>query len=273
MTFWTAQTIRERQLSPNPVVIDGDDENRIKSSSYELCIGKYVCLTDSSNKNAKEYVLEGDSNSLYITQGQFAIISTEEIVNISHEIMAFISMKASKKMSGLVNVSGFHVDPGFNNHLKFGVFNAGPSDMLVTRGVPFFQIFFANLDAVTTDPYEKNVIEPKIKPEWKDALKGNTLSVSDVNTRVESLEKTKLIMTSVLTVLLGLGALGFLKNVYVSDQRIAKLEQLGEKNDELLLLKKEVQNLKSGLAILTKENKVAFIPVKKIILDKQQPKK
>lgn len=281
MTFWTAQTIEERQGSSDPVVIGGDDKFRIKSSSYELCIGKYVCLTDSSNKNAKEHVLEGDLDSLYIKPGQFAIISTEEIVNISAEIMAFISMKASKKMSGLVNVSGFHVDPGFNNHLKFGVFNAGPTDILVTRGVPFFQIFFANLDGVTKSPYEKNKLEPKIKPEWKDALKGNTLSILDVNTkldsledcvnlRVESLEKTRLIAATVAGVLLGLGVLGILSNIVVSDRRIFELELIGRKNDDFLLLKKEVQNLKSRLPVIIEQSSEPSIPKK--LIDKEQTK-
>ena len=41
-----------------------------------------------------------------------ALLITEEQVNVSLYAMAFISMKAGKKLGGLINISGFHVDPG-----------------------------------------------------------------------------------------------------------------------------------------------------------------
>ena len=43
-----------------------------------------------------------------------AMLITEEQVNVPLDAMAFISMKAGKKLGGLINISGFHVDPGFN---------------------------------------------------------------------------------------------------------------------------------------------------------------
>jgi hypothetical protein len=49
--------------------------------------------------------------------------------------MAFISMRTAFKFKGLVNISGFHVDPGYKGKLIFAVFNASPTK---SRGANHF---------------------------------------------------------------------------------------------------------------------------------------
>jgi dCTP deaminase len=53
------------------------------------------------------------------------------------------------KFRGLVNVSGFHVDPGYRGQLTFAVFNAGPVPIHLKRGQPIFLIWYASLDRET----------------------------------------------------------------------------------------------------------------------------
>lgn len=50
-----------------------------------------------------------------------------------------------------MNVSGFHVDPGFHDHLLFSVYNAGPSVISLDYGEPYFPIWFAQLDEELSD--------------------------------------------------------------------------------------------------------------------------
>jgi len=63
-----------------------------------------------------------------IPPGQFAYLLTEEVVRIPSSAMGFISLKFGVKGPGLINVSGFHVDPGYWGRLVFSVYNAGPSE-------------------------------------------------------------------------------------------------------------------------------------------------
>ena len=63
---------------------------------------------------------------LFRSPGQFAFLLTDEIVEVPDSAMALISIKAKIKWRGLINVSGFHVDPGFKGRLIFSVYNAGP---------------------------------------------------------------------------------------------------------------------------------------------------
>ncbi len=80
-----------------------------------------------------------------INPGQFALLLTEEKLNIPVNKIAFISIKAGIKLRGLINVSGFHVDPGFKGNLVFSVYNAGIMPISFEKGEPYFLIWFAEL--------------------------------------------------------------------------------------------------------------------------------
>ena len=68
-------------------------------------------------------------------------------MKIPTDVLGFISIRARIKWKGLVNVSGFHVDPGFWGRLTFSVYNAGPGSIHLRQGDSAFLIWFANLDA------------------------------------------------------------------------------------------------------------------------------
>jgi dCTP deaminase len=64
---------------------------------------------------------------------------------IPDNCIGFISIRASTKFLGLVNVSGFHVDPGYNGKLIFAGFNAGPTRIHLKRGDRIFMLWLADL--------------------------------------------------------------------------------------------------------------------------------
>ena len=116
---------------------------RIKQAAYELSLGHEVYLSDS--KTGKVEILNAINRTVDINPGQFALLLTEEKVNIPNDKLGLISIKAGVKLKGLINVSGFHVDPGFNDHLLFSVYNAGPCTIVLEKGKPYFLIWFSNL--------------------------------------------------------------------------------------------------------------------------------
>ena len=132
-------------------LIDGDDfdEKRIKSGAYELSLGNEVFVTDAKNRKVEN--LTETNRGIDINPGQFALLLTMEKVHIPKDKIAFISIKAGEKLKGLVNVSGFHVDPGFHDHLLFSVYNAGPSPITLNYGEPYFPMWLAQLDEELPD--------------------------------------------------------------------------------------------------------------------------
>jgi dCTP deaminase len=145
MAFWSSKTLLDRL----PKLISPFDEKRIKHGAYELALGDQAFVTGEAARSN----LPPDGE-VVIPQGQFALLLTDETIVVPSDAIAFISMKSGNKFRGLINVSGFHVDPGWEGKLIFSVFNAGVQEIHISRGKPLFMLWFAYLDSPTTDLYQ-----------------------------------------------------------------------------------------------------------------------
>lgn len=173
MLFWSGERLFEE--APSQRIIDPFDPNKIDCSAYTLRLGPEAFVTPDYDLPARDNLKKalaapfeidlggGRRNiaggELVIPSGQFAILLTEEFVRIPPDAMGFISLKFGIKGTGLINVSGFHVDPGYAGRLIFAVYNAGPSPFHITRGQDMFLLWLADLDRTSRLPYIKS--EPK----------------------------------------------------------------------------------------------------------------
>lgn len=67
------------------------------------------------------------------------------------------SVVSGLKNSGLVNISGFHVDPG-KGKLLFAIFNGGPQTVAVCRDQNALMIWFAGLEGAMDGYALKKVV-------------------------------------------------------------------------------------------------------------------
>lgn len=181
MAFWSSQTLEEKAHK----LIKGSSEQPIVDcNSLRLRVGEEIFVTpqlEDANKVTKRRLANGEAFN--IPPQQFAFIMTEEQVCIPTDAMAFISMRATFKMLGLVNVSGFHVDPGWDGKLTFAVFNSGPTPVMLERGQSVFLMWCASLD----HPSAKHKTKPgsnTIEPERLSALMTKSDSLYQLNQRL-----------------------------------------------------------------------------------------
>ena len=145
MAFWSGPTILTRLAE----LVDPADPGSIDGAAYMLKVGTeyYVTPTDQdASPKTRTLTRLGPGECFAIPPGQFAYLMSDETVSIPTNVLGFISIRARTKWKGLVNVSGFHVDPGFRGRLTFSVFNAGPGSIHLRQGDPTFLIWFADLD-------------------------------------------------------------------------------------------------------------------------------
>src|SRR5262245_29499419 len=160
MTFWASETwtsVTEPGRTLGSTVVSPYDPARIHQGSYELALGDAYCV--SSLGTTRKFLKEGEQ--VLIPSGQFALLTTRETVTIPADAVGWISVKSTLKLRGLVNISGFHVDPGFSHRLKFAVYNAGGAPVVLTYGTPVFLLWLARLDRPTEDLYRKT-----LDPQW-----------------------------------------------------------------------------------------------------------
>lgn len=150
MAFWSTEKIKH--VAKTWGLITPYDPEHLDCGSYHLTVGPEIFIT--STGGTKKQLQQGEQ--VTIPPGQLAIVVTEEEVHIPNEAIGFISMRASIKLGGLINVSGFHVDPGYQSRLKFSVYNAGDQPSVLTRGDPIFLIWFADLDQATNDAFKSD---------------------------------------------------------------------------------------------------------------------
>lgn len=148
MAFWSAERLAEEL----PRLVEPYEESQIDCAAYTLRVGSEVYVTPTHrdpNPSANTKVQLEREQSFTIPSGQFGFLLTEESVMVPDNAIALISIRAKAKFRGLVNISGFHVDPGYEGRLVFSVYNAGPSPIHLQRGMPLFLIWYADLDRRT----------------------------------------------------------------------------------------------------------------------------
>ena len=186
--FWSGETLTDR-LSE---LVTPFDPGRVDCSAYTLTMGRelYVSPNDETQDPQSVTVRQlGNGEGFTIPPGQFAFLLSEEKVEIPNTALAFISIKAKIKWRGLINVSGFHVDPGFKGRLIFSVYNAGPVPVHLRQGQPLFLIWFASLDRPTALARNQPVQE-SFPPDLISGISGELQSLAGINKKIKDLDKS-----------------------------------------------------------------------------------
>ena len=187
--FWSGETLHERLTT----LIKPFAPDRVDCAAYTLSVGPevYVSPSDQSADPMTVTVRKlAPGDAFTIPPGQFAFLLTEEIVAVPSNALAFISIRAKTKFRGLVNVSGFHVDPGYNGQLTFAVFNAGPIPIHLKRGQKIFLIWYASLDRETVFKKDGHV-HLGIDTELINGISGELQSFASLSSKINAVD-TKL---------------------------------------------------------------------------------
>lgn len=254
MGFLTTQKIIELndQLKEKEnYLIEPFAPERAESACYELSLGGDYFV---SEENAEIKYNKPDKDIITIPPGQMAFLVTKEKVSIPKNMLALISVKAGHKLKGLVNISGFHVDPGYSGKLLYSVFNSSPFKIDLKIGAPLFLIWFHELDDGKADdakPYNKppKGLEPELVKDIKDEFPSNGVlsnDLSELKNEFASLRKIIYWLGGVVIIPMFLVLLQFtIQNIvtWVSDNKITAQEIIikSEKEIQSHTVSKEIQ--------------------------------
>jgi len=254
MTFWSKERIEKEQAANS--LVEPFNPARIEQCAYALGVAREYAITSvGSNGGGKVLVPAGEH--ITIPPGQFALLLTEERIAVPPNAMALISMKARFKLRGLINVSGFHVDPGFSGRLKFAVYNAGGNAIDLMPGQELFLIWYSALDQTTKAVYRgQHQNQDGITPEDVMSIRGFVLSPAGIDARVTRVEdelKSELARieskmdshqnwSRPLLTAIFVGIVAFLLHVFV-EPRLPHASELGSVNGQAVLQKSDVPEM------------------------------
>ncbi len=149
MSFWSGE-----KLLANRSVVQGFDDKQVDTNAYNFRMGNCYFVTgegSSDDKQTKVFLTEGEP--FLVPPGQFTYLLSKETFDLPANAMAYISMRTGIKFQGLINISGFHVDPGYKGKLIFAAYNASPSPIQICEGDAIFKIWFADLDRTSEEEF------------------------------------------------------------------------------------------------------------------------
>lgn len=227
MAFWGGKRLATEGAEKE--IVSNFNPGQVDCNAYELTLGgeayvspgmaadlnnhQKIALKEPAEKTFGGKVIRCGGGIVTIPAGQFAFLLTEETVKIPRDAMGFISLKFGMKAKGLINVSGFHVDPGYNGHLVFSVFNAGPSPIQMARGESLFLLWIADLSGDDDDEFiKKGIGQLEISSNLISKISNKNHSLQALSEKIDALSgkfdniKTGAIILSAVAA----GALAFL---------------------------------------------------------------
>ena len=201
MPFWSGETLTKKL----PELIEPYDEGAIDCAAYTLHMGQEIYVSpDGTIQSPNRYTKQklGKREGFAIPPGQFAFLLTEETVTVPNNALAFISIKGRVKFKGLINISGFHADPGYKGQLLFSVLNVGPKPLHIQQGQPLFLIWYADLDASTQRTRTAQGFN-HIEPELINGISGEILSLQSLSDKQHTLESQLKFQWAVMAMLIG----------------------------------------------------------------------
>jgi dCTP deaminase len=179
--------LKRKGKIPLPIFVDDIEYICFRAANYDLRLGEDVYVT--TEKIPSKLNIMGKDGVVSIEPGEFGILMTYEYIFVPPDLMGFISIRLSHKQKGLVNISGFHVDPGFYGRLMFAVFNAGPNDVPLRYKEPVFMIMFNQLtkDGLKCEESRWSGME-NIPVDTLSGLRGTSISVRNLDERIRRLE-------------------------------------------------------------------------------------
>lgn len=187
--IWSRQTIQAREGTER-LFCDEDgnslfDEKRLDPAGYRLAIGGEIYISPAKAKDKASVTFLEPRKGFFIPPGQFAFLLSDEVVKVPDYAFALIALRTRTKFKGLVNVSGFHADPGYHGRLIFAVFNAGPGDVHLRQGDDLFTISFASLDVETVKPRSEEERFLRIPSEIITPIAGEVQSLAGLKESID----------------------------------------------------------------------------------------
>jgi len=179
-----------------PILFDSFDIVKDRPANIDLRLGdQYFVSREKYPKNLTE-----TGGFVVIEPGDFAILTTHEYMYVPDDLLGLISLRNTYKKLGIINISGFHVDPGYVGRLFFSVYNSGPEKVVLKHKEPVFMIMFDELKEPVLNGYGEG--KENITTDLISGLIGYSISPTRLKTRIDSLEMYLRILLGVVIALL-----------------------------------------------------------------------
>ena len=181
-------------IDSGELTIGSYDPRRQEPCSYDARAGNEALTSRTGS-----IVNLASANSITLKPGDFALIMTHESFTLPRDIAGHIGMKSTWARRGLLLLAGIQIDPGFDGHLRLGIYNCGGRPITIDYQDPICLIEFHRLSVAEekgVGPFPE-LKEGRIPQNDKAYLRElETTSLSDVARDLRSLTQNVATLTN-----------------------------------------------------------------------------
>jgi dCTP deaminase len=206
---WIKEVAGKEGKDPEEIVKDIKD--KFEGITYDLRLGEEAFTSTSGRP-----IDLREKGSVEIEPGETALLMTYEKVNVPEDHMAFLSLKTTHAAKGLINISGFHIDPNWKGKLVFSLYNSGPRPVVLRYKERIYHMFPVRLSDRAWGPEEKSGISDEarkksmsfydmkeIPSSWIEAIKGPPISLVALDKELRVMKERQRILIALLIAFLG----------------------------------------------------------------------
>jgi deoxycytidine triphosphate deaminase len=108
------------------LIVKPFDSDRLQGASYDLRVGKRLLISGQDRESDLS-----ELGSVAIMPGDFAVIISNEYIEIPQDMVINIGPKTYLTKKGIVLQAGMQIDPGFKGYLILGLYNSSPRKYVI----------------------------------------------------------------------------------------------------------------------------------------------
>jgi len=185
-------------------------ESSLQPASYDMRVGPK--LLQSSTESEIDLSKKGSAT---LAPGVFALVTTQESVQLPHDIAGHIGVKSYYTRKGLVMLTGLQIDPGFEGVLVVGLYNASPRSLTLEYLAPFCTVEFHRLARPVQTPFQSGEEQrqgqiPRADKDYLRTLETQSISemsrsLRELTVNVGNLASSVRVLQWVIPIIVGVG--------------------------------------------------------------------
>lgn len=182
----TDKKIEEFVKAGKLIVPNTFQQNCVEASSYDIRVGSKGVLGGEGKE------IEIRTEPLELSPGAYAGIISYECLVLPENICARIGSKRAVSYDGIILLTGSVIDPGYEGHLLFGLYNASQRKIIIRHGRKICNIVFEILSEIPEKfaPSNPSLLAGSFPDEFVDRMANmDVLPWMQISERVKQIEE------------------------------------------------------------------------------------
>lgn len=149
----------QRYIKEEKLKVEPFSENSVQPASLDMTLGTHFLVIDENNMDmitmhSEILYREIERNEITLPPHSFLLATTREMIELPHDLVAFVEGRSSIGRMGLFIQNAGWVDPGFKGRITLELYNANSLPIKLEAGRRICQLVFCRMESPASVTYK-----------------------------------------------------------------------------------------------------------------------